>query len=160
MLYPALDDSGMSVKCNCLMGLLHFTIPLFHSQQQCCVTIKKIKYWCLVGYFFSLYEQYIVISSDEKGWDRASGTTGWNIKWKIKWLGLSMMLVCTLRYVHVKCNVLNMWKIKISGNPLVPEMLDIATFSEHCLWRRYKCYRLKAHLHLWCAYNYIWIQVP
>ena len=57
--------------------------------------------------------------------------------------------------ILIKCIVLSMWKINISGNPLIPEVLDIAAFTEYCLWRRYKCYRLKAHLHLWCAYNYI-----
>jgi hypothetical protein len=40
------------------------------------MTIKKVKYWCLVGYFCRLYVQYIVLKSDEKGLDSASGTTG------------------------------------------------------------------------------------
>jgi len=39
-------------------------------------TRVKFKILVFVGYFFRLYVQYVVLSSDEKGLDRASGTTG------------------------------------------------------------------------------------
>jgi hypothetical protein len=41
------------------------------------------------------------ISSDEKGIESVARKTGYNIKWEIKWLGLSMRLLGTLIYTIV-----------------------------------------------------------
>ena len=51
--------------------------------------------------------------------------TGQDIKWQIKWLGLSKRLLGTVRYTTKRSNIL---KIMISYNPLVLEVLHIATF--------------------------------
>jgi hypothetical protein len=37
--------------------------------------IKRVKYWCLVGFFFGLYTPYYV-GNDEKGIESAAGKTG------------------------------------------------------------------------------------
>jgi hypothetical protein len=58
--------------------------------------IKKVKYWLLV--FFLIIYTPCYISSDEKGIESAAGKTGQDIKYQIKWLGLSMRLLGTLRY--------------------------------------------------------------
>jgi hypothetical protein len=58
--------------------------------------IKRVKYWCLVVFFFFLIiytPRYV--SSDEKGIESAAGKTGQDVKCQVKWLGLSMRLLDT-----------------------------------------------------------------
>jgi hypothetical protein len=59
--------------------------------------IKRAKFWCFVD-FFGVYIYKLYVRSDNVGIESAAGKTGHEIKWQIKWLGLSLMLLCKLRY--------------------------------------------------------------
>jgi len=48
--------------------------------------------------FFNIVYPPHYANSDKKGIESAVGKTGQNVKWQIKWLGLSMRLVGTQGY--------------------------------------------------------------
>jgi hypothetical protein len=42
--------------------------------------IKRVKYWCLVGFFIIIINTPCYVSSDEKGIESVAGKTGQDIK--------------------------------------------------------------------------------
>jgi hypothetical protein len=79
--------------------------------------ITRVKYWYPVCIFQILYAPYY-INSDEKEIESLPGKTGQDIKWQIKWSGLSMTLLGRLRYTLVS----NIGKVVLSRISLALEV--------------------------------------
>jgi hypothetical protein len=65
----------------------------------CMWTVQILTAKCVSGdlVFFIIYTPYC-ISSDEEGLESVVGKTGHYIKWQVKWLGVTLKLLGTLRY--------------------------------------------------------------